>query len=104
MCGRFAVTTDPALLAEKIHAIDEATEAAKEARGANYNVAPTQESLVLRFNPATGERSLDPLRWGLVPRWAKDASGAAKLMNARSEGVAEKPSFRAAFRERRRLN
>ena len=41
MCGRFAVTTDPALLAEKIHAIDEATAVAGEVRGPNYNVAPT---------------------------------------------------------------
>jgi hypothetical protein len=58
---------------------------------------------VLRRNPQTGQRSLGILRWGLVPRWAKDASGAAKLMNARADGVAEKPSFREAFAKRRCL-
>lgn len=67
----------------------------------SFNRAPTQEGLVVRRHPETGARHLDALRWGLVPRWAKDASGGAKMMNARSESVAEKPAFREAFRKRR---
>ena len=69
----------------------------------SFNRAPTQEGLVVRRHPETGARHLDALRWGLVPRWAKDASGAARMINARGESVAEKPSFREAFRRRRCL-
>ncbi|WP_159995738.1 SOS response-associated peptidase [Roseomonas sp. 18066] len=70
---------------------------------ASYNIAPTQMALVVRRNPQTGARHLDNLRWGLVPRWAKDAAGAAKLMNARADGIDTKPSFREAFVRRRCL-
>lgn len=69
----------------------------------SFNKAPTQEGLVVRRHPETGARHLDVLRWGLVPRWAKDATGAARMMNARGESVAEKPAFRDAFRKRRCL-
>ncbi|MCW2242516.1 putative SOS response-associated peptidase YedK [Azospirillum canadense] len=58
---------------------------------------------VIRFNPETKERRLSPLRWGLVPVWAKDPSGAAKMINARAEGVADRPAFRSAFKKRRCL-
>ena len=67
----------------------------------SFNRAPTQDGLVVRRHPETGARHLDALRWGLVPRWAKDASGGARMINARSESVAEKPAFREAFRKRR---
>ena len=69
----------------------------------SFNRAPTQDSLVLRRHPETGARHLDALRWGLVPRWAKDAAGAARMINARSDTVAEKPAFREAFRKRRAI-
>ena len=66
-----------------------------------YNVAPSQDVAVAR---ATGEgRSLAMLRWGLIPSWAKDHAIGHKLINARSETAAEKPSFRSAFRHRRCL-
>jgi putative SOS response-associated peptidase YedK len=69
----------------------------------SFNKAPTQEGLVVRRHPETGARHLDVLRWGLVPRWAKDATGAARMMNARGESVADKPAFRDAFAKRRCL-
>ncbi len=67
-----------------------------------YNIAPTQETPVVRLDQAGG-RALAMLRWGLVPSWAKDATIGAKLINARADTVATKPSFRAAFRQRRCL-
>ncbi|WP_137124645.1 SOS response-associated peptidase [Roseomonas sp. HF4] len=69
----------------------------------SFNKAPTQEGLVVRRHPGTGGRHLDVLRWGLVPRWSKDATGAARMMNARGESVVEKPAFRDAFAKRRCL-
>jgi putative SOS response-associated peptidase YedK len=76
MCGRFAVTTDPALLAEKIQAIDESTAATKrDTTGPNYNVAPTTtiSSVVKRHTEPEDEstRRVRSMRWGLVPPWAK---------------------------------
>lgn len=70
---------------------------------ARYNIAPTQPVLAVRFNPATGERSLDALRWGLVPHWAKDLSFGARCINARAETLATSPAFRDAFKSRRCL-
>ena len=67
-----------------------------------YNAAPTQNLPVLRLN-AQGGRELTLLRWGLVPSWAKDPAIGARMINARSETVAEKPAFRTAFRRRRCL-
>lgn len=69
----------------------------------SFNKAPTQAGLVVRRHPETGARHLDSLRWGLVPHWARDASGAARMMNARGESVADKPAFRDAFAKRRCL-
>jgi putative SOS response-associated peptidase YedK len=67
---------------------------------ASYNVAPTQEVLAIIHQDG---RRLEKLRWGLVPSWAKDLSGASRLINARAETAAQKPSFRAAFKRRRCL-
>ncbi|MGG5808789.1 SOS response-associated peptidase [Falsiroseomonas sp. CW058] len=98
MCGRFFLQRDPAGLARYFE-----TRNPTPNHPASWNVAPTQDSLVVRRHPETGQRHLDPLRWGLVPRWAKDAKDAAKLMNARADTLAEKPSFRDAFAKRRCL-
>ena len=65
-----------------------------------FNIAPTQEAPVVRMG-AAGEREIALLRWGLVPYWAKDLKVGTKMINARSEGVAEKPAFRAAVQKRR---
>jgi putative SOS response-associated peptidase YedK len=69
--------------------------------GPRYNIAPMQWAPVIL--PSDGRWDMALMRWGLVPFWAKDASGAARCINARSESVAERPSFRAAFQSRRCL-
>jgi len=112
MCGRFAVTTDPALLAEKIKALDEATEAARES-GPNFNVAPTTTvSTVVRRHSEEGDeptRRVRSMRWGLVPPWIKaDADGAPTtkgplLINARAEKLTESPAFRSSAKHKRCL-
>jgi len=66
----------------------------------SYNIAPTQNVLAVIRN---GKRRLTNLHWGLVPFWAKDRSIGSRLINARAETVAEKPSFRNAFKKRRCL-
>lgn len=66
-----------------------------------YNIAPTQVTGVVRA--ADGARRWAPMQWGLVPSWAKDPSMGARMINARSETVADKPAYRAAFRRRRCL-
>lgn len=98
MCGRYFLSRDPAALARHFQTTSPTPNFA-----ASWNMAPTQEGLVVRRHPVTGARHLDVLRWGLVPHWAKDASGAARLINARDDSVAVKPSFREAFRRRRCL-
>ena len=68
---------------------------------ANYNVAPSQE--ILAIVRQAGENWLDRFHWGLVPFWAKDITIGNRMINARSETIAEKPSFRNAFKKRRCL-
>jgi len=96
MCGRFVGFRNVEQL-EQHFPID----AAKCETVANYNVAPTQE--VLAIARVDGSNVLDKYHWGLVPFWAKDKSIGSKMINARSETVAEKPSFREAFKKRRCL-
>ncbi len=115
MCGRFAVTTDPALLAEKIQAIDESTAATKEgaATGPNYNVAPTTtiSTVVKRHTEPDDEstRRVRSMRWGLVPPWAKAADDGGPdtkgplLINARAEKVTTSPAFRNSAKNKRCL-
>ena len=95
MCGRFVQFSSLRTL-EAHFPIDSI---AGDVR-ASYNVAPTQEVLAIIHQDG---RRLEKLRWGLVPSWAKDLTGAARLINARAETVARKPSFRAAFKRRRCL-
>jgi putative SOS response-associated peptidase YedK len=68
-----------------------------------YNAAPTQDLAVVRYNPQARARSLDLLRWGLVPLWAKDVRFGARCINARAETIARQPAFRDAFARRRCL-
>ncbi len=94
MCGRYAITTDPEVLAALLGLAE------APAYDVRYNLAPTQLAPVARLDP-NGDVSLTPLRWGLVPTWAKDPAFGARTINARSETAAEKPSFRSAWKQRR---
>jgi putative SOS response-associated peptidase YedK len=86
MCGRYTVAVDPQLLAERF---DIALPGEFVPR---FNVAPTDPVLALTERSAGRELML--ARWGLVPHWAKDAKGGAKMINARAESLAEKPAYR----------
>src|SRR5258708_24980555 len=68
-----------------------------------YNIAPTQPVSVIRQNPKEPVRELSLMRWGLIPSWMKDSSGAAMMINARSETAGTKPAFRDALNSRRCL-
>lgn len=68
-----------------------------------YNIAPTQETAVVRVERPGAPRRLDLLRWGLIPYWAKEASIGNRMINARAESVAEKPAYRWSFRKKRCL-
>ena len=87
MCGRFVRKTTALEISEIFSASLETAELP-----ISFNVAPT--SRVLGIVPQTGGQSIVNFSWGLIPRWAPDASRAASLINARIETVAEKPSFR----------
>ena len=94
MCGRFAFYS-PREAITRLFGVEFPLDFAPR-----YNIAPTQHVAALRLSTAgTPEPAM--LRWGLVPSWAKDAAIGNRLINARAETVAEKPSFRAAYRRRR---
>jgi putative SOS response-associated peptidase YedK len=97
MCGRFTLTIDPAQLRDAFSWLHVPEEANFTPR---YNISPTQPVAVV---PNDGKNRLDFYTWGLIPSWAKDHSIGSKLINARGETVAEKPSFRNAFKRRRCL-
>lgn len=95
MCGRFTSTTTASDLAAYFE-----TEGDHVELGVDYNVTPTSEIHVVRED-AGGQRRLDIMYWGLVPQWADSPSIGSRMINARAETVATKPSFRSAFRKRR---
>jgi len=70
---------------------------------ANWNAAPTEDLPVIRYDARAGQRSLDVMRWGLVPFWAKDIKVGFANINAKAEGIDTKPAFREAFNRRRCL-
>lgn len=96
MCGRYTLS-DPGDLVEELGAQGD-----PDVLSAHYNIAPTQNVAAVCVG-TEGERKLAPFRWGLVPFWAEDKSIGNKMINARSETVAEKPAFRNAFTRRRCL-
>ncbi|MER2600860.1 MAG: SOS response-associated peptidase [Candidatus Competibacter phosphatis] len=96
MCGRFIQCTSGEALAERFHLpiIPDLTP--------RYNVAPSQSVGVIRVTHA-GHREFVALRWGLVPAWSPEPRTAYSTFNARAETVADKPTYRHAFRRRRCL-
>ncbi len=95
MCGRFALFSPPARIADHLH-LDPTQVQSKFIRC--HNITPGQEILVVRDS-----RQMARLRWGLVPGWAKDVKIGYRLINARAETLWKKPAFRRAARTRRCL-
>lgn len=107
MCGRYAASASQDLLVETFE-VDEVVEIESlPPLAPRYNIAPTDAvpAIVQRLDKESGEqlRKLVRPRWGLVPSWSKDPAGGARMINARSETVDQKPAFRKAFASRRCL-
>jgi putative SOS response-associated peptidase YedK len=96
MCGRFTLRTPARDIARMF-------DVAVPDIDPRYNIAPSQDVATVRFDAAKQQREFALLRWGLVPFWADDPKIGYKMINARSETVAEKPAFRKAFAQRRCL-
>lgn len=97
MCGRYRLSRRKQLVEEYFDASGE------EDWSPRYNIAPTQPVPVIRQHPKEPRRVFSLMRWGLIPSWSKDASGAAKMINARSETAHLLPAFRDAMKLRRCL-
>jgi len=97
MCGRFTQTASPEVIAEQFKITNPPLFTPR------YNIAPSQLIAAIRIDPDTATRTLVMLRWGLIPSWAKDPKIGNQCINAKAETVAEKPSFRSAFKKRRCL-
>ncbi len=96
MCGRFTLTLDPDELQEAF----DLSAPPPAGLAPRYNIAPSQPVAVVANTEA---RQLELFQWGLIPSWAKDPKIGYKMINARSETLAEKPSFRTALKKRRCL-
>ncbi len=97
MCGRIILTSAPHVLAEKFF-LDMVPDLMPR-----FNIAPTSDIAAVVPNPRSEGRLLKMFRWGLVPPWSPGPEVGAKMINARSETVLEKPSFREGFTSRRCL-
>jgi putative SOS response-associated peptidase YedK len=98
MCGRFRLSRRKQIVEEYFD-----TSSDDQEWEPRYNIAPTQPVPVIRQNPKEPVRELSLIRWGLIPSWATDPSGAARMINARSETANVKPAFRDALKSRRCL-
>ena len=97
MCGRYTLIAN----AEAIRLLFELPAFDERLVVPRYNIAPTQPIVVVRDGPKG--RELVPVRWGLIPWWAKDPKTLPLMINARAEGIAEKPAYRDPFKYRRCL-
>jgi putative SOS response-associated peptidase YedK len=95
MCGRYTITVNPEDVKQEL-----GLASMPDGYQARYNIAPTQPVAVVA--DPTG-RNAEMMRWGLIPFWAKDIEIGSRLINARSETIAEKPAFKYAFNKRRCL-
>jgi putative SOS response-associated peptidase YedK len=100
MCGRFVSASPPDQIAAFFGA-----DVAVESLGENYNVAPTHDvyAVVAPKDDPAGTPRLEAFHWGLIPSWAKDRKIASRMINARSETLAEKPAFKGLFKKKRLL-
>ncbi len=96
MCGRYAAFLPAEAVARLFHTVNPLPNVA-----ASWNVAPSQDAMVVRRHPETGARHLDLLKWGLVPHWTKAPAQTQRPINARAETVATSGMFRSAFAQRR---
>ena len=94
MCGRFVLENSPEQLT-KVYRLSNTPDLSPR-----YNIAPSQPVAIVRQHNG-GERELALVQWGLIPSWSKDPKISYKMINARSETVQDKPSFKQAFRSRR---
>jgi len=96
VCGRYRLSRRKQFIAEHFDSLpgDDGWEP-------RYNIAPTQPVPIVRQHPKEPRRELSLVRWGLIPSWSKDASSAARMINARSETAATLPAFRDAMKARR---
>jgi putative SOS response-associated peptidase YedK len=99
MCGRVIQSSEPLRLAI-VDGLDISDRSMGNV-GPRYNAAPSQELLIIRQNHKSGERSLDLLKWGLIPNGCQDPKGGRKPINAKAEGVSMRPTFRHAYAFRR---
>jgi putative SOS response-associated peptidase YedK len=97
MCGRYTLTSSGEAVATLFDLVE------IPQLPIRYNLAPTQEAPVVRVLAPGGPRSLALLRWGLVPYWADDPAIGNRMINARSESVAEKPAYKSSFKKKRCL-
>jgi putative SOS response-associated peptidase YedK len=102
MCGRFTLRTPASVLIVQFD-LDASVDRQLKLFEPRYNIAPTQEVLAIRADPRDGHRSVATLRWGLIPSWTKEPISGPPMINARAETLADKPTFRTAFRSRRCL-
>jgi putative SOS response-associated peptidase YedK len=100
MCGRFRIAKKKEILEDAFGVEDVADD---EDWSPRYNVAPSQSVAVVRQDAVRPVRLLSQMRWGLIPSWAKDATGGFKMINARAETAADMPAFREPLRLRRCL-
>ena len=98
MCGRYRLSRRKQIIEEHFDAAEW-----QDDWSPRYNIAPTQPVPAIRQHPNEPIRQLSLMKWGLIPHWAKDASGASSTINARSETAATKPAFRDPLKFRRCL-
>jgi putative SOS response-associated peptidase YedK len=98
MCGRYRLTRRKQLVEEYFDSVSDEPDWTPR-----FNIAPTQTVPVIRQRPKEPVRELSLMRWGLIPSWATDPSGAARMINARTETASSKPAFRDSLKFRRCL-
>jgi putative SOS response-associated peptidase YedK len=98
MCGRYRLSRRKQIIEEHFDSVS-----GEEDWKPRFNIAPTQPVPVIRQNPKEPVREMSLMRWGLIPSWSKDSSGAASMINARAETAATKPAFCDAMKSRRCL-